>query len=259
MTLEVEPPKSAPGGRGGRHGRRGGASRAVIPVGIVLGLLIVALLTPLTIAARVWYEARQDERPHSDAIVVLGAAQYNGKPSPTLRWRLQHALDLYRDGVAPTIVTVGGKQPGDNYTEAGSGRRWLVEEGGVPAGDVVAVPTGRDTLQSFEAVGRLYDARGWSSGVIVSDPWHSFRSERMAVDHGIEATASPTRSGPSVQTRETQVYNIVRETGAYLSYTFLGGDGEPATRPGAARDAPAGDPAGGSAGDGAAGARTSGR
>ncbi|MFV2171839.1 YdcF family protein [Actinomadura sp. LOL_016] len=244
MTLELELPKSASGGRGGRHGRRGAASFAVISVGIVLGLLIVALLTPLTIAARIWYEARQDERPRSDAIIVLGAAQYNGKPSPTLQWRLQHALNLYREGVAPAIVTVGGKLPGDNYTEAGAGRRWLVREGGVPAGDVVAVTTGRDTLQSFEAVGRLYDDRGWSSGVIVSDPWHSFRSERMAADHGIEAAASPTRSGPSVQTRETQAYYIARETGAYLSYAFLGGDGEPATRPGEGDRPPAGAPTG---------------
>ena len=204
---------------------------AVIPAGLVLGLLIVALLTPVALAARVWYEARQDERPRSDAIIVLGAAQYNGVPSPTLRWRLRHALDLYRDGVAPTIVTVGGKRPGDAHTEAGSGRRWLVEEGGVPSADVVAVPTGADTLQSFAAVGRLYDDRGWTSGVIVSDPWHSLRSERMAADHGIEAAASPTRSGPTVQTRETQAYYIARETAAYLSYAFLGGEGEPAARP----------------------------
>ncbi|MBE1535015.1 YdcF family protein [Actinomadura algeriensis] len=231
MTLELDSPQSASGGRGGRSGSRRGSPWVVIPAGLVLGLLIVALLTPLTLAARVWYEARQDERPRSDAIVVLGAAQYNGVPSPTLRWRLQHALDLYRDGVAPTIVTVGGKRPGDNYTEAGSGRRWLIEEGGVPAGDVVAVPTGADTLQSFAAVGRLYDDRGWTSGVIVSDPWHSLRSERMAEDHGIEAAASPTRSGPTVQTRETQAYYIVRETAAYLSYAFLGGDGEPASPP----------------------------
>ncbi len=249
MTLELEHPESAGGSRGGRHGRRGGPSRAVIPVGLVLGLLIVALLTPLTIAARIWYEARQDERPRSDAIIVLGAAQYNGKPSPTLQWRLQHALNLYRDGVAPAIVTVGGKQPGDTYTEAGSGRRWLVEKGGVPAGDVVAVPTGRDTLESFAAVGRLYGERGWSSGVVVSDPWHSFRSERLAADHGIEAAASPTRSGPSVQTRETQAYYIVRETGAYLSYAFLGGDGEPA--PPSGGDRPAGGGGDGAAGDGA--------
>ncbi|MFD0901803.1 YdcF family protein [Actinomadura sediminis] len=242
MTLELDSPKSAPGDRDGRHDRRGGPAWAVLPAGLVLGLLAVALLAPATLAARIWYEARQDERPRSDAIIVLGAAQYNGKPSPTLRWRLQHALNLYRDGVAPTIVTVGGKAPGDNYTEAGSGRRWLVEKGRVPAGDVVAVPTGRDTLQSFAAVGRLYDERGWSSGVIVSDPWHSLRSERMAADHGIEAAASPTRSGPSVQTRETQAYYIVRETGAYLSYAFLGGDGEPAARP--AGDGGTGAPAG---------------
>ncbi|TDC63974.1 YdcF family protein [Actinomadura sp. GC306] len=210
-------------GSGGRtRGRRRRSPWVTVPVGVVLGLLLIAVLTPLTVGARVWYQARQDERPRSDAIIVLGAAQYNGQPSPTLRWRLQHALDLYRAGVAPAIVTVGGKAPGDNYTEAGSGRTWLVEKGGVPAGRVVAVPLGRDTLGSMRAVGAEFDRRGWSSAVIVSDPWHGLRSKKMAADHGIEAAASPTRSGPSVQTRETQFDYIVRETGAYLSYVLLG-------------------------------------
>ncbi|MEU8796815.1 YdcF family protein [Spirillospora sp. NPDC048819] len=198
-----------------------------IPMSVVLGLLAIAVLTPLTVGTRIWHQARQDERPRSDAIIVLGAAQYNGVPSPTLKWRLQHALDLYRDGVAPAIVTVGGKAPGDNYTEAGSGRTWLIEKGGVPAAKVFAVPVGRDTLESMRAVGREFDRHGWSSAVIVTDPWHGLRSKKMAEDSGIEAAASPTRSGPSVQTRETQFDYIVRETGAYLSYVLLGKSVQP--------------------------------
>jgi vancomycin permeability regulator SanA len=180
------------------------------------------VLTPLTVGARIWYQARQDERPRSDAIIVLGAAQYNGVPSPTLKWRLQHALDLYRDGVAPAIVTVGGQAPGHNYTEAGAGRAWLIQEGGVPAAKVFAVPTGRDTLESLKAAGREFDRHHWDSAVIVTDPWHGLRSKKMAGDQGIEAAASPTRSGPSVQTRDTQFHYIVRETGGYLSYVLLG-------------------------------------
>ena len=194
----------------------------MVPLYVVLGVLAVTVLTPLTVGARVWHQARQDERPKSDAIIVLGAAQYNGKPSPTLQWRLQHALDLYREGVAPAIVTVGGKAPGDNYTEAGAGRAWLIEEGGVPAAEVFAVPEGRDTLESMRALGKEFDRHHWASGVIVSDPWHGLRAKKMAGDNGVEAASSPTRSGPSVQTRETQLQYIVRETGAYLSYVLLG-------------------------------------
>lgn len=236
MTVEVDLPETQPedprseetrseetgaGERDGR-GRRRRSRWVTVPVSVVAALLAIAVLTPLTVGARVWYQARQDERPRSDAIIVLGAAQYNGVPSPTLKWRLQHALDLYRDGVAPAIVTVGGKAPGDNYTEAAAGRTWLIEKGGVPAGKVFAVPVGRDTLESLRAAGREFDRHHWSSAVIVTDPWHGLRSKRMAEDQGIRAAASPTRSGPSVQTRGTQFNYIVRETGGYLSYVLLG-------------------------------------
>jgi vancomycin permeability regulator SanA len=209
-----EPPEERPGRRR--------PSWLKIGMIVLLGVLAIAVLTPLTVAGRVWYQARQDERPKSDAIIVLGAAQYNGRPSPTLQWRLQHALNLYRNGTAKAIVTVGGKREGDNFTEAGAGKKWLVERGGVPADKVVAVPVGNDTLESVKAVGREYGRLGWSTGIIVTDPWHGLRSKKMAADHGIDAAASPTRSGPSVQTRETQLNYIVRETGGYLSYVLLG-------------------------------------
>ncbi|MFI6516404.1 YdcF family protein [Spirillospora sp. NPDC050679] len=230
MTLETEVPESAlpdgpderPEPDAGRRRRAPRSTRFVVTWSVVLGLLAIAVLTPLTVGARIWHQARQDERPKSDTIIVLGAAQYNGRPSPTLQWRLQHALDLYRKGVAPRIVTVGGKAPGDNFTEADSGRRWLITKGGLPADRVVSVPVGRDTLESFRALGDRFARSGWRSGVIVTDPWHGLRSKRMAADHGIEAASSPTRSGPSVQTRHTQLHYIVRETGGYLSYVLFG-------------------------------------
>jgi uncharacterized SAM-binding protein YcdF (DUF218 family) len=187
---------------------------------LLAALLIVVAVVPLTIGFRIWYQARQDERPRSDAIVVLGAAQYNGVPSPTLRWRLDHAVRLYRAGVAPAVVTVGGKQSGDTFTEAAAGKRWLVRHG-VPASRVLAVPEGSDTLQSIQAVGRGFKRHKWKSAVIVTDPWHGLRSKRMAEDNGIKAAASPTRSGPSVQTRDTQFHYIVRETGGYLWYVTM--------------------------------------
>jgi vancomycin permeability regulator SanA len=187
----------------------------------VLVLIAVAVVVPVAVGARVWYDARQDSHPKSDAIIVLGAAQYNGRPSPTLQWRLVHALKLYRNGVAPAIVTVGGKRPGDNFTEASAGRNWLARHG-VPESRLVAVGAGYDTLTSLEAVGQAYKKLHWRSGVIVSDPWHALRSRTMAGDNGIKAAVSPTRSGPSVQTRDTQFHYIARETGGYLWYVTLG-------------------------------------
>lgn len=184
---------------------------------VVVCTLLVAVLSPLLVAFRVWYVARQDSTPRSDALIVLGAAQYNGQPSQVFEWRLRHAARLYKEGVAPVVVTVGGGQPGDRFTEAESGRRWLAAHG-VPAKKVVAVATGRDTEQSLQAVGREFRRRDWNSAVLVSDPWHALRTRTMARDQGIEAATSPTRSGPIVQTRSTQARYIVRETGAYLHY-----------------------------------------
>lgn len=224
MTLEIGLPDSPrpqrpQTDRGEGEPRRGGRARWTLRALLLIAAMLV--LTPLVVAGRVWYAARQDSHPASDAIIVLGAAQYNGRPSPTLEWRLVHALKLYNKGVAPAIVTVGGKRPGDNYTEAVAGRRWLARHG-VPERKLVAVSAGYDTLTSLEAVGRRYKQLKWHSGVIVTDPWHSLRSRTMAADNGIKAAVSPTRSGPSVQTRDTQFHYIVRETGGYLWYVTAG-------------------------------------
>lgn len=170
-------------------------------------------------ALRVWWFARSDARPASDVIVVLGASQADGRPSPVLVARLAHARALYRTGVAPVVVTVGGRAPGDRFTEAGAGMHWLQERG---VRDVFAVQQGRDTLQSLVALSDLMRARGWHSAVLVTDPWHALRSRRMASDLGIDAASSPTREGPSVATRAVEVRYVARETAAYLFYRVFG-------------------------------------
>ena len=180
----------------------------------------VLLLTAATGLA-IWWTARQDARPGSDAIVVLGSAQYNGVPSSIFEARLEHALALYRDGVAPRVVTVGGKAEGDQYSEAEAGRDYLAEAG-IPTDALLAVPEGVDTLESMRAVASEFDQRGWRSAVLVTDPWHAMRAQRMAEDSGMDATSSPTRQGPAVQTRTTQFKYIVRETAAYLLYRATG-------------------------------------
>jgi uncharacterized SAM-binding protein YcdF (DUF218 family) len=188
---------------------------------VIGAALLASLLLVAATALAIWWTARQDSRPQSDAIVVLGSAQYNGVPSSIFEARLEHAVALYEDGVAPVIVTVGGKATGDEFTEAEAGRDYLANAG-VPSDALLAVPEGVDTLESMRAVSTAFDEHGWSSAVLVTDPWHAMRAERMAQDAGIEAESSPTRQGPAVQTRATQFRYILRETAAYLVYRATG-------------------------------------
>jgi uncharacterized SAM-binding protein YcdF (DUF218 family) len=188
----------------------------------VLGAaLLAAFLVVASTALAIWWTARKDSRPSSDAIVVLGTAQYNGVPSAFFEARLEHAIALYEDGVAPVIVTVGGKLAGDEFTEAEAGRAYLAESG-IPDDALLAVEEGVDTLESMRVVAAAFAERGWSSAVLVSDPWHAMRAERMAEDAGMDAASSPTRQGPAVQTRATQFRYILRETAAYLLYRATG-------------------------------------
>ncbi|HMT50272.1 YdcF family protein [Dietzia sp. UBA5065] len=181
--------------------------------------LLLCLVVPAFISFRVWHVARVDDRTPADAIVVLGAAQYDGVPTPVFQARLEHAADLYEQGVAPQVITVGGSQPGDRFTEAGSGRAYLTELG-VPPEVIVAVETGSNTIGSLEAVALTVRDQGGRSVVLVSDPTHSYRARMMAEDAGLDAWTSPTRHGPAVWTRENQIASIVRETGAVLWYQY---------------------------------------
>ncbi|WP_235870569.1 YdcF family protein [Rhodococcus xishaensis] len=199
-------PRRSFGGAVGRWVRR-----------VLLGGIVMAVVLVGGTAFRVWQVARIIDTTPADAIVVLGAAQYAGTPSSVFEARLDQAHKLYEQGVAPVIVTVGGKQDGDRYTEAASGKSFLIDEG-VPADAIIAVEEGSDTLLSVEAVSREMERQGMRSAVLVSDPWHSLRTRTMARDAGLEAWTAPTRQGPAVITRESQLNGIARETGALLWY-----------------------------------------
>ncbi len=184
---------------------------------LVLGTIVIGVVLVGGTAVRVWQVARITDTTPADAIVVLGAAQYAGTPSSVFGARLDQARQLYEQGVAPAIITVGGKQEGDEYTEAASGKNFLIDEG-VPADAITAVEEGSDTLLSIEAVAREMGQQGMRSAALVSDPWHSLRTRTMARDASIEAWTAPTRQGPAVLTRESQLHGITRETGALLWY-----------------------------------------
>ncbi|HEU0214335.1 MAG TPA: YdcF family protein [Jiangellaceae bacterium] len=200
-------------------------SRRTVVRRVLIGAVLMVLLWVASVPVRIWWDARQEDHRVSDAIVVLGAAQYGGRPSPVLEARLRKAQTLWQEGVAPVVVTVGGSVPGDETTEAEAGRDWLTANG-LPTEAVVAVAEGNNTQSSLEAVGEVFDDEGWATAVLVTDPWHTFRSKALADAAGIDAVAAPARSGPAVQTRETQLRYIVRESLAYYRWRLTGESGQ---------------------------------
>lgn len=179
--------------------------------------LVAALLTPFYAGWRVVNDGAVDDRRATDAIVVLGAAQFDGRPSPVLASRLEHAKSLYEQSVAPRIVTVGGKQPGDRFTEARAGLGYLTRRG-VPAQDVAAIPVGRDTKQSLIAVAQMAQREGWREVTLVSDPAHMARVDAIASKLGFDTHLSPTRDGDG--TVLTGEY-VARETAGWLAFNLI--------------------------------------
>ena len=166
-------------------------------------------------AADVWQTSKRDERSQAQAIVVMGAAQYDGRPSPVFRARLDHAGELEQDGVAPLVVVLGGKQEGDRFTEAQAGAAYL--ERTLPASRVTGVGTGHSTLESLEAFRQFAAARRLHRIVIVSDPFHLARSQEMARKLGFDATVSRPPRGPAASHPAT----LVRETLTLTYFRFF--------------------------------------
>lgn len=183
-------------------------------------LLVVALAYPAWLAFRVWSQSRDDEVHSADAIVVLGAAQYDGEPSPVLKARLDQATYLWEQDLADTLIVTGGKQEGDRYTEAEAGHRYL-EEQGVPAKNIFEEEEGTTTLESLRRVKQIADQRGIDTVLLVSDPLHSERIKRMAEDLGLDAYASPASYADLDRSRETKAKELVREVGSLIVYEIL--------------------------------------
>ncbi len=186
------------------------------------GFAAVALVLVVTGVA-VWRAAHEDGASridHADVILVLGAAEYGGRPSPVFAGRLKHAALLFRQGRADTVMVLGGGQPGDVTTEAEAGRDFLVEAG-LPPAAVVADAKGATTFESLRSAAHLMQGRGMSSAFLVSDPWHNLRIVRMASDLGLDAHASATWQS-AARSERTRVPGYLRETLAYLYYRLFG-------------------------------------
>jgi vancomycin permeability regulator SanA len=168
-------------------------ARTIWRRGLLAMLVVVAVLAAYFAVTlwQVWATGRSDQTRPVDAIVVMGAAQYDGRPSPQLAARLDHVVELWPQGVAPVVVVTGGNQPGDRFTEAEASARYLADRG-VPAESILLESAGSST---YESLRRAVDLLGGADRVlIVTDPYHALRSRLTAQELGLIAAVSPTES-----------------------------------------------------------------
>lgn len=185
---------------------------ALIAVSVVVAYLAFTFV-------QVWWASRHDDARPAQAIVVLGAAQFNGVPSPILKARLDHAYDLYQRKLAPVIVVTGGKQPGDVYTEATSSADYLIGKG-VPDEDILREVSGTNSWESLAAASRFLKERDIRTVLMVSDAFHSYRIDAIAEELGLDPHPSPTRTSPITGFSVTR--QLVRETAAVAVGRIVG-------------------------------------
>ncbi len=187
---------------------------------VIGGLVVVVAAGAATI--QIWRQGNADEQRPADAIVVLGAAQYDGRPSPVFEARLQHAVALWNAGLARVFVVTGGKLPGDRTTEAAVAREFAIAHG-VPAAAIFGEDQAHNTLTSLTAVAVEMERRGMTSAIFVSDPTHMLRVLRIADDLGIDAYGSPTPTSPIAEDPVRRAQATIHELGALAVYFLSGG------------------------------------
>ncbi len=188
---------------------------------IAAAIVVVVVAYPSWIGIQVWQQSRNDEVHAADAIVVLGAAQYNGEPSPVFKARLDHAAYLFGEDLSPTIIVTGGKQPGDTFTEAEAGENYLAAQG-ISRDAILGETEGRTTYESLEAVAEIAAENGIESLLLVSDPMHSERVKRMANDLGFhESWVSWAGYTALDRSRLTKAKELVREVASIMVYELM--------------------------------------
>ena len=196
--------------------------RRPVPLFRVFGVFLLmavvfTVVAGLTLGLLVKRQAGRDEARPSDAIVVLGAAQWDGKPSPVLQARLDHAYDLYAAGFAPKMIVTGGVGTGDSYSEGEVARQYLLHKG-VPAAALLTETQGRTSYESMQGATALMQRNGWHSALLVSDPFHMYRLKRMASDLGVQSVASPTRTSPIRPGSAEERQYMAREVASLADY-----------------------------------------
>jgi uncharacterized SAM-binding protein YcdF (DUF218 family) len=181
---------------------------------LILAVVVVLAFLAVT-AARIIEAASQQEVPHADAIVVFGAAEYSGRPSPVLKARLDHALDLFHRGVAPVVITTGGAASDPKFSEGGVGKDYLMRHG-IPERSLIAETQGRDTAESAVRVGVIMHANSLHSCVAVSDAYHVFRIRKLLEHEGIGHVYIAPRPDSRPHGVFQRVLAVLREATSYL-------------------------------------------
>jgi uncharacterized SAM-binding protein YcdF (DUF218 family) len=190
--------------------------RRLLGKALLLGILALSGCL-LYFSARIGRQSRIDEAKPADAILVLGAAEYRGRPSPVLRARLDHALTIYRLKLAPILITTGGAGGDPDFTEGGVGRSYLIEHN-VPSEAIIVEPEGETTAHSTAAAGEIMLRMGLRTCILVSDGYHIFRAKKMLESRGIKVYGSPRQSNPRGELAEWWLY--FKQAAGYLLWTF---------------------------------------
>jgi len=186
---------------------------------VIFGMITVFILWAISASAVLIWSARDEARP-AQAIVVLGAAQYPGRPSPVLRARLDHALGLWKRDLASLLILTGGTGTGDTTSEAAVGRTYAKKRG-VPDTLILVENEGRTTSESMKAVAGMLEVRGLHTALLVSDPFHMLRLRILARRFGFTPYTSPTRTSPIEPNREQRWKYIFSESvKAPLAFLF---------------------------------------
>jgi uncharacterized SAM-binding protein YcdF (DUF218 family) len=182
---------------------------------LLVGALAAAVVLWLAITCvRIAGEASRQEIHPADAIVVFGAAEYSGRPSPVYRARLDHAFELFQQGVAPVVITTGGAAADPSYSEGGVGHDYLMHRG-IPDSNLIAETQGSDTAQSAERIGVIMRANHMHSCIAVSDAYHVFRIRRLLEHEGLQVYVSP-RPDSRPHSGWQRVEAVLREAASYL-------------------------------------------
>jgi uncharacterized SAM-binding protein YcdF (DUF218 family) len=187
--------------------------KASIATGVVF-LALAAVFIPLMLA--IDRQSRLDEASEADVIIVMGAAEYRGRPSPVFKARLDHAFELWQRKLAPRILTTGGAGGDPDFTEGGVGRSYLISRG-VPADALIVEPEAESTAQSVIAIREIMIRMDLNSCILVSDGYHVFRAKRMLEHRGVEVYGSPRPGVPSNSIARWWTY--ARQAAAYLIWT----------------------------------------
>jgi uncharacterized SAM-binding protein YcdF (DUF218 family) len=184
----------------------------------VVGTFVLALFGYLIyVSIQIGNQSTRDEARPADVILVLGAAEYRGRPSPVLKARLDHALILYKHKMAPALITTGGAGGDPDYTEGGVGRSYLIEHD-VPSENVIVEPEGETTAHSIAAAGEIMSRMGLKSCILVSDGYHIYRAKKMLEFRGITVYGSPRQSNPRAGLTEWWLY--FRQSVGYLLWAL---------------------------------------